>query len=265
MPPALPTPLLAYAVRALECDGGVMVTASHNPPQDNGYKVYLGRHAVEESGRGAQIVAPYDARIAARDRRPSGRWNPSPLPPTAGPCWSRPSPPATRPRRPPLRVPDRFPARDLQDCPDPHARRGRRNRGGGAERCRLCRRHPGGRTGRAGPGLPHGEFPQPGGARRTGPGAGNSGPRRMPTSCSPTTPTPTAPPLPRRIRTPGPGGCCAGTKWVRCWVRTSWPRLAAGDGRQPPTGKPVCSPIRLCPRGCWHGSPRRQGTPMRKR
>ncbi|MET1022656.1 MAG: phospho-sugar mutase [Arthrobacter sp.] len=66
MPAALPTPLLAYAVRALDCDGGVMVTASHNPPQDNGYKVYLGRHAVEESGRGAQIVAPYDALIAAR-------------------------------------------------------------------------------------------------------------------------------------------------------------------------------------------------------
>ena len=66
LPAALPTPLLAYVVRALDCDGGVMVTASHNPPQDNGYKVYLGRHAVEESGRGAQIVAPYDARIAAR-------------------------------------------------------------------------------------------------------------------------------------------------------------------------------------------------------
>ncbi|MEV7660297.1 phospho-sugar mutase [Paenarthrobacter sp. NPDC089316] len=66
MPAALPTPLLAYAVRNLDCDGGVMVTASHNPPQDNGYKVYLGRHAVSESGRGAQIVAPYDASIAAR-------------------------------------------------------------------------------------------------------------------------------------------------------------------------------------------------------
>lgn len=66
LPSALPTPLLAFAVRHLDCDGGVMVTASHNPPEDNGYKVYLGRHAVEESGRGAQIVTPYDERIAAR-------------------------------------------------------------------------------------------------------------------------------------------------------------------------------------------------------
>ena len=66
LPAALPTPLLAYAVRALGCDGGVMVTASHNPPQDNGYKVYLGRHAVAEDGDGAQILAPYDADIAAR-------------------------------------------------------------------------------------------------------------------------------------------------------------------------------------------------------
>ncbi|MCH8614187.1 phospho-sugar mutase [Arsenicicoccus dermatophilus] len=65
LPRRLPTPVTAYAVRALGCDAGVMVTASHNPAGDNGYKVYLGGRATDEDGRGVQIVPPADADIAA--------------------------------------------------------------------------------------------------------------------------------------------------------------------------------------------------------
>lgn len=64
LPRPLPTPVLAFATSYLHCDIGIMVTASHNPPEDNGYKVYVGPVADGINYAASQIINPTDQYIA---------------------------------------------------------------------------------------------------------------------------------------------------------------------------------------------------------
>ena len=65
LPRPLPTPVLAFSIRELGADVGIMVTASHNPPQDNGYKVYLGGTVDGIKYDASQIVSPADGQISS--------------------------------------------------------------------------------------------------------------------------------------------------------------------------------------------------------
>jgi phosphomannomutase len=65
LPRPLPTPVLAFAVNEIGADVGIMVTASHNPGSDNGYKVYLGGTVDGVNYRGSQIISPADKQISA--------------------------------------------------------------------------------------------------------------------------------------------------------------------------------------------------------
>ncbi|MBS1680459.1 MAG: phospho-sugar mutase [Bacteroidetes bacterium] len=69
-----PTPLLSFAIRYLKCDSGIVITASHNPKEYNGYKVYW--------NQGAQLVPPHDKNVMAEVNAISGfdqiKFNPNP-------------------------------------------------------------------------------------------------------------------------------------------------------------------------------------------
>lgn len=74
-PHVVPTPIVAFAVRHVGADAGVMITASHNPAQDNGYKVYFGG-----KDEGSQIVPPVDSEIEAEILRVASTLNFESLP-----------------------------------------------------------------------------------------------------------------------------------------------------------------------------------------
>ncbi len=188
LPRALPTPVLAYAVRALGACAGVMVTASHNPPQDNGYKVYLGAGLGGVGGAGAQIVPPADAGIEAAIRAVG--------PLSRGTAW------ASRATLLDESIVESYVdgvVAVLREPPTTRSCGSRTRRCTGSarrywRRCSPGRVRPAGQRGptaRPRPGLPHGRVPEPGGAGRDGPAAGAGRRRAAPTSRSPTTRTPT--------------------------------------------------------------------------
>ena len=219
LPRPLPTPVLAFAIRELGCDAGVMVTASHNPPRDNGYKVYL--------GDGSQIVPPADAEIAAAIAEVTA----------AGPV-------ADVARKDGARtltedVVDRYldtaaglagdGPRDLSVVYTPLHGVGAgpavqvlETAGFDAPYVVESQEQPD-------PDFPTVAFPNP-----EEPGAMDAAlgwpPASAPTSWWPTTPTRTA--APRRCRaTPG-GGCCAATRSARCWPSTRCPPAGRAPSRR---------------------------------
>ena len=196
----------------LDAAAGVMVTASHNPPADNGYKVYLGAALGGPVGAGAQIVPPVDAEIEAAIRA-VGPLVGGPARPTRHRLWT-PSVVESYLDAAAAVVDPGIASADADRRVHPAARGGRAPCWPRCSPGRVPAAGGRGRAGRAGPGLPHRGVPQPGGAGGDGPGDRAGRRRPAPTSPSPTTRTPTG----ARWRCPSraAGGCCAATRWACC-------------------------------------------------
>ena len=208
VPVPTPTPVVAYGIGHFGCVAGVVVTASHNPPQDNGYKVYL--------GDGSQIVPPADAEIAARIEDVT-RHDLADVPRSDAYTEIGDELVEAYLNRVVSLVPTDAP-RALDWVYTPMHGVGGKIVAEAVRRAGFNGAEVVSPAGRARPRLPDRRLPEPGGAGRDRPRSGAGRADRTPTWWWPTTRTPTG--ARSRRRSTARGGCCVATSSARCSATT---------------------------------------------